>query len=473
MLDDFLGKIIACDFIVLRESHFIERGLTDDALPRLADLPVEIVQLVQFLPQPLRGTARDFGVPRFDLLPKRRLWQRLFAKFAYTVQKIVVDIGIALVRAGIVQPLAVFEEDEIFQIAIPDAQDAVKSRVLNALFDVIGQAKGQNLSPHAPTLPRFLLFEGGNHTLKRCSDRLYREVRFSIRGVKQVFRPVAQREQVRVDGFFQFLVIDKMKTVYHMSPYAAWAEVDLCGQGEVPVVVRLKLCKNAVAFQEGGDGEDARLHVVTSVGAYDNGKMIVLRNGCGIAQSVPIPVAAQCIDIVKLAPIDVGGGKPAIAVDRPFAAFGDQLFRIGIGDCPKELFVIGYGALMAGRDAFLGTLCVVKWQIPVISLLQSSQFIIRRGHCVIRLGIDQRAILLIVGDVFSVALLHDKARNEVCSVQVIQPLVVCKEHAAIAVCLDDVDFGIKGVFVGNVPITAKKIIDGYGVKIGKLLTATV
>ena len=378
MLDDFLGKIIACDFIVLRESHFIERGLTDDALPRLADLPVEIVQLVQFLPQPLRGTARDFGVPRFDLLPKRRLWQRLFAKFAYTVQKIVVDIGIALVRAGIVQPLAVFEEDEIFQIAIPDAQDAVKSRVLNALFDVIGQAKGQNLSPHAPTLPRFLLFEGGNHPLKRCSDRLYREVRFSIRGVKQVFRPVAQREQVRVGGLFQFLVINKMKTVYHMFPYAAWAEVDLCGQGEVPVVVRLKLCKNAVAFQEGGDGEDARLHVVTSVGAYDNGKMIVLRNGCGIAQSVPIPVAAQCIDIVKLAPIDVGGGKPAIAVDRPFAAFGDQLFRIGIGDCLKELFVIGYGALMAGRDAFLGTLCVVKWQIPAISLLQSSQFIIRR-----------------------------------------------------------------------------------------------
>ena len=242
--------------------------------------------------------------------------------------------------------------------------------------------------------------------------------------------------------------------------------MDLCGQGEVPVVVRLKLCKNAVAFQEGGDGEDARLHVVTSVRAYDNSKMIVLRNGCGIAQSVPIPVAAQCIDIVKLAPIDVGGGKPAIAVDRPFAAFGDQLFRIGIGDCLKELFVIGYGALMAGRDAFLGTLCVVKWQIPVISLLQSSQFIIRRGHCVIRLRIDQRAILLIVGDVFSVALLHDKARNEVCSVQVIQPLVVCKEHAAIAVCLDDVDFGIKGVFVGNVPITAKKIIDGYGVQIG-------
>ena len=47
-----------------------------------------------------------------------------------------------------------------------------------------------------------------------------------------------------------------------------------------------------------------------------------------------------------------------------------------------------------------------------------------------------------------------------------QPLVICKEHAAIAVRLDDVDVGIEGVFVGNIPIAAEKIIDGYGVQIG-------
>ena len=72
----------------------------------------------------------------------------------------------------------------------------------------------------------------------------------------------------------------------------AWAVGDLCGQGKVPVVVRLKLTQHAVAFQEGGDGADARLHVVTSVGGNDDGKMIVLRNGCGIAQPVSISIAA-------------------------------------------------------------------------------------------------------------------------------------------------------------------------------------
>ena len=71
---------------------------------------------------------------------------------------------------------------------------------------------------------------------------------------------------------------------------------------------------------------------------------------------------------------------------------------------------------MAGRDAFLDTLCIVKRQIPVISLFQSGQLVLRRGHCVIRPGIDQRATVLIVGDVFSVAVLHDEARNEVCPV---------------------------------------------------------
>ena len=186
--------------------------MADKALPRVADLSVQVVQLIQISPQPFCGAGGQAGVARFELFPHRRAGEFPPAKRPDFLQKIFVDVRIALVRTDGIQPFFALVQGEVFQPSVPYGGHSVQPcRMPDDLFDFVRQAEGQDFAAHAPAFAPSFPFERVDHPFAVRPDRLCGEIRFAVRTVEQVFRPVAQTEQIRICAFGQFFVVYKVK----------------------------------------------------------------------------------------------------------------------------------------------------------------------------------------------------------------------------------------------------------------------